>query len=246
MSLNLLQVKNNFKIFTDFDGTITKQDVGELIFRKFGNPDKTDIIIKDYLRKNISAQECWILLCETAGAINQEDFDEFIGSMEIDKSFFQLEKFCTRNQFDLYILSDGFDYYIDKILNKEKLDHLIVYANKLKIFDGKYLKPEFPYADETSTVSANCKWNHIINHSSEDDFTVFIGDGFSDNETVPFCDFIFAKDNLLRFCEMERITYFPFKTFSDVTEKLEELISKKRLKKRHQAVIRRKHAYIQE
>jgi 2-hydroxy-3-keto-5-methylthiopentenyl-1-phosphate phosphatase len=166
--------------------------------------------------------------------------------MEIDLSFHQLEKFCSINHFEIFVLSDGFDYYINKILKKEELGHLKVYSNKLSFNDNQMLQPEFPFSDEASLASANCKWNHIINHSSEDDYTVFIGDGLSDNETVQYCDFVFAKDNLLRYCEMERITYFPFKTFSDVVQKLEELNSKKRLKKRHQAVISRKHAYMQE
>jgi 2-hydroxy-3-keto-5-methylthiopentenyl-1-phosphate phosphatase len=35
-----------FKIFIDFDGTITKLDVGEAIFTKFGEPDAvTDIML---------------------------------------------------------------------------------------------------------------------------------------------------------------------------------------------------------
>jgi 2,3-diketo-5-methylthio-1-phosphopentane phosphatase len=239
-------VNKDFKIFVDFDGTITKQDVGEMIFRKFSDPEKTNKIIIDYLAKTITAKECWIQLCKTTGVINKKDFDDYILSMEIDQSFHQLEKFCSSYHFELFILSDGFDYYIEKILKKQGLDQIKVYANSLMIDDKNILKPEFPFGDEKSLSSANCKWNHILNHSSEDDYTVFIGDGLSDNETVQYCDFVFAKDNLLRYCEMERITYFPFKTFSDVVQKLEELNTKKRLKKRHKAVIRRKHAYIQE
>jgi 2,3-diketo-5-methylthio-1-phosphopentane phosphatase len=235
-----------FKIFVDFDGTITKQDVGEMIFRKFGDKEKTEKIIIDYLSKEISAKECWIQLCESTGEINLKDFDDYIISMEIDKTFHQLVKCCEENKHELIIISDGFDYYIDKVLKKEKLDHLKVYSNKLIITEKNTLQPEFPHLHENSSGSANCKWNHIINHSSEDDYTVYIGDGLSDNETVQYCDFIFAKDSLLRFCEMERITFFPFKTFSDVVQKLEELNSKKRLKKRHQAIIKRKHAYMQE
>ena len=34
-----------FKIFIDFDGTITKQDVGDAIFQTFGEREKVDAII---------------------------------------------------------------------------------------------------------------------------------------------------------------------------------------------------------
>lgn len=235
-----------FKIFVDFDGTITKQDVGEMIFRKFGNPEKTEKIISDYLSKKISAKECWIQLCETTGQIDINDFNSFIDSMEVDETFHHLVKFSVDTSSEMIILSDGFDYYIDRVLTKAGFSDLKYFSNKLRISDDAKLHPEFPHSDEMSISSANCKWNHILNHSSEEDYTVFIGDGLSDNETVHYCDYVFAKDSLLRFCEMERITFFPFKNFNDVAQKLEELNSKKRLKKRHQAVIKRKHAYMME
>ena len=49
-----------------------------------------------------------------------------------------------------------------------------------------------------SPTSANCKKNHIINHSSDDDITIYIGDGNSDKDAAQYCDFIFAKNDLLK------------------------------------------------
>ena len=119
------------------------------------------------------------------------------------------------------------------------------FANTLEVKNGKLI-PSFPYFRADFVSSANCKRDHIINNSSDDDYTVFIGDGNSDKGAVLYSDFIFAKNGLLRFCEMERITYFPFKNFYDVINRLEELMNKKRLKKRHQAQLKRREAYIVE
>jgi 2-hydroxy-3-keto-5-methylthiopentenyl-1-phosphate phosphatase len=63
---------------------------------------------------------------------------------------------------------------------------------------------------------------------------------------VEYCDFVFAKNDLLRYCEIERITFFPFKDFNDVIKKLGELEKKKRLKKTHRAQLKRQQAYINE
>ena len=104
----------------------------------------------------------------------------------------------------------------------------------------------FPFFDEHFKSSANCKRNHIINCSGDDDYTVFIGNGNSDKNAAEFCDFIFAKNELLKFCEKERITYFPFNNFADVVQKLTELKNRERLKKRHQAELRRRQAYLME
>jgi 2-hydroxy-3-keto-5-methylthiopentenyl-1-phosphate phosphatase len=91
---------------------------------------------------------------------------------------------------------------------------------------------------------ANCKRKHILENSGEEDFTIYIGDGFSDRDPIQYVDFIFAKDNLLKYCEKERITYFPFNDFDDVISRLNELSSKKRLKKRYQAELKRREAFM--
>ncbi len=233
----------SLKIFIDFDGTVTVQDVGEAIFTKYGSHDGIYSIIEDLLNDRISSKECWIALCKSVETIEKISLNNFIDTMEVEPGFSEFVDFCSENNFELFILSDGFDYYINRILKREGLDSIKVYSNKLVLTDDNKLKPSFPFYNERCTSSANCKWDHIIKHSGDDDFTVFIGDGNSDKETIEYCDFIFAKDGLLKFCEKERITYFPFKNFNDVIKRLNQLNSKKRLKKRHRAELKRREAY---
>ena len=238
--------EKNFKIFVDFDGTITKTDVGEAFFLKFGDKAKVERIIDNLLSDRISARESWLQLSETVSGFSRAKFDEFIECMEIDDTFSAFVEYCSSKNYDMYVLSDGFDYYIYRIFKREKLENLKVYCNSLKIDKSNRLIPSFPFYDMNCSSSANCKRNHIISHSSDEDYTVFIGDGNSDKYTAQFCDFIFAKDDLLKYCERERITYFPFKNFTDVMERIEQLRKKKRLKKRHQAVLKRREAYMTE
>ncbi len=234
-----------FKIFVDFDGTISEQDVGDAIFRTFAEKEKVNIIIVDLLNDRISSRDCWIKLCDVVPEINITELDNFIDKLPLEESFINFKNYCADEQDDIYVLSDGFDYYINKIFKKNGIEGLTVYANHLEIVDGKMM-PSFPYYDESSFSSANCKRNHIINHSSDSDFTVFIGDGNSDKDSVEYCDFIFAKSDLLRYCEMERITYYPFNNFNDVIKKLKELKSKRNLKKRNRVQLKRNQAYMNE
>jgi len=238
--------EKQFKIFLDFDGTITKNDVGEEIFRKFLDENIVKKIVDDLLTDKISSRECWESLCEPVLIKNKNEFETFILSQEIEPTLHQFVDYCDENKFQLFILSDGFDYYIEKILKRENLSHLKVFSNKLILNDKGKLIPSYPYYNADCRSSANCKRNHIIENSGEDDYTVFIGDGSSDIDAIQFVDFIFAKDSLLRFCEMNRITFSPFRNFDDVIVKLDELQSKKRLKKRHQAELKRREAYINE
>jgi 2,3-diketo-5-methylthio-1-phosphopentane phosphatase len=238
-------MKKEFKIFIDFDGTITTTDVGENIFLKFGEPEKVKSIIEYLLSGIISSKECWLSLCEVVPYINKDELDNFIDEIKIDPTFNSFINFCDISEIAHYILSDGFDYYIEKILKKESLDKIKYYSNRLEIIDNRLI-PSFPHHDIDFPSSANCKRNHIINNSGDEEYTVFIGDGNSDKYTVHYCDFIFAKDDLLRYCEKERISYFPFKNFDDVQKIMTKLLSKKRLKKRHQAELKRREAYIRE
>jgi 2,3-diketo-5-methylthio-1-phosphopentane phosphatase len=239
-------MNKQFKIFMDFDGTISKIDVGDELFRKFGKEELTNKIIDDLLNDRISSRECWTRLCEGVDSINKNDLDEFILGVEVEPSFHQFVKYSNEHNFDLFILSDGFDYYINKILNREGLKQLKVYSNSLSITEEGVLVPSFPFLNENCKSTANCKRNHIIEHSGESDHTVFIGDGNSDKDPIEYVDFIFAKDDLLKYCEKQRITYFPFNDFIDIINRLDELSSKKRLKKRHQAELKRREAYLAE
>jgi 2-hydroxy-3-keto-5-methylthiopentenyl-1-phosphate phosphatase len=239
-------ITNKFKVFVDFDGTITKQDVGEAIFREFGDAIKTDLIVTDLLTGKITARKCWELLFATIHRIDAINLDKFINQMEIDPTFHQFHRYCLENGIEMFVLSDGFDYYINRIFKRENLNHVKIFANNLIINEEQKLIPSFPYFDIDCQTSANCKRNHILNNSGDDEFTVYVGDGNSDKYSTQFCDFIFAKDDLLKYCEKERITFFPFSNFENVITRLESLKTKKRLKKRHQAELKRKEIYLQE
>ncbi len=67
-----------FKIFLDFDGTITKKDVGEEIFRKYVNEEIVRRIVDDLLADKISSRECWQNLCDAASVMDKTEFDRFI------------------------------------------------------------------------------------------------------------------------------------------------------------------------
>jgi 2-hydroxy-3-keto-5-methylthiopentenyl-1-phosphate phosphatase len=238
-------IKKEFKIFIDFDGTVTKEDTGEAVFSEFGDREIVDRVIADLLNDRISAKDCWIKLCGSVENIDEEKLSSFINTIDIDPSFPEFISFCRSNNIEHYILSDGFDYYIRRILNRENLSEVKYYSNSLIVKNGKLI-PSFPYEDSEFPTSANCKRNHIINHSGDDEFTVFIGDGNSDKNTIGFCDFIFAKDDLLRFCESQRIAYYPFNNFADVTVIMKKLLLRKRLRKRHRAVLKRREVYMKE
>ena len=232
------------KIFCDFDGTIATKDVGEHMFSEFGDSEKAYEIFQRWVRKEISAAQEWAELFDLVKDLTEEQFDKFLETIEIEYGFKEFVQFCEENNLELTILSDGMDYYIKKIFAINGFSNLVFYTNSM-IFTEDGPKAAFPHSDEECKDCATCKRNLIIENSSDEDITIHIGDGLSDTCPAQYVDYIFAKRDLLKFCERERISYYPFKNFKDVINRIKPLLEKKRIKKRHQAELKRKAVYAQ-
>ena len=232
-----------FKIFVDFDGTIAKEDLGDRIFQEFGDPEIIMHYQQALIDNKITAFQNWNTLFAAVKGWDYEKLKKYVDAFEIDETFKDFLNYCKTNEFKVFVLSDGFDLYIKRVLAREGINTIKVITN---IWEeaGSEAKLTFPYMDEECKDCANCKRNHIINNSGDEEYTVYIGDGTSDRCPAQYCDFIFAKKILLKFCEKERISYSPYNTFADVITKLDVLRSKKNLKKRHQAVLKRKECYM--
>ncbi|MGB9665032.1 MAG: MtnX-like HAD-IB family phosphatase [Ignavibacteria bacterium] len=237
--------KPEIKIFCDFDGTIAIEDIGNLFYRQFGDSQICDEVVQKWRDGKISSIECLSIECKTIKNLSLQKAYEFIDQQKIDETFIDFANFCKEKNLDLIILSDGLDIYIDRILKKYNLN-IKFYSNSIRINADGTGQMIFPYTDSICLKCANCKRNHIINNSSDDDITIYIGDGHSDRCPIEYVDYIFAKDQLLKHCELNRISYFPFDNFISVKNALEKLISKKRIKKRNTAILKRRELYLLE
>ena len=141
-------IKRKIKVFVDFDGTITLEDVGEAIFRKFGEVEKVNQIIDDLLRDKISSRQCWDELCDSVNVVSKNELDKFIDLIDVDPTFLPFVKFCGDNELELVVLSDGFDYYIDRLFNKAGLTGIKYFSNKLFVNENGKLSSAYPYFDE--------------------------------------------------------------------------------------------------
>jgi 2-hydroxy-3-keto-5-methylthiopentenyl-1-phosphate phosphatase len=203
----------NKLVLVDFDGTITKNDVGALLFNSFSG-EKSKRIVSEWVKGKISSKECLQKECDLI-EITKTQLKNFALSQKIDEHFLDFVDLCKREKMNLVILSDGLDYYIKIILQKYHLEDIPFYSNTLR-FAGKKLVPEFPYFDQGCGNCGNCKKYHLKNLRRLKQKVVYIGDGFSDKCAIGEADFVFAKNDLKSFCEKERISYFKFKNFRDV------------------------------
>jgi 2,3-diketo-5-methylthio-1-phosphopentane phosphatase len=237
------------KIYVDFDGTVTLNDVGDHLFSELGGR-RCELLVQDYLEGKIGARECFIGECEASGAVRMERLEEIVDQQEIDPTFKDFVQFCEGRSIPFYVLSDGFDYYIDRILGRHGLKQVKFLSNHLEFHpvDGVgllSLVPVFPYRDSECDRCANCKRNHLLTLSAEEDIIVYVGDGYSDRCPSRYADIVFAKGDLIRYCREENLSYYEYRTFRDVIDRLEKVLSQKRIRKRWQAELRRREAFLQ-
>jgi 2-hydroxy-3-keto-5-methylthiopentenyl-1-phosphate phosphatase len=240
MSMNKFEII----VFSDFDGTITSIDLGDEIFRKFGELEPYNSQLKSGF---INVKQYWHLVCKTLKKdLTINEIEEFAFSAEIDSNFVNFANTCSKENWKLSIVSDGFEEYINPILKKHNLDYLQVTCNKLEKIGTSFIPVYSGASESCNCLSASCKRNVILNNSNEESILVYIGDGYSDYCAAEHCDVIFAKKNLATYLSGKKIPYHPFKNFFDVKRILMSIIENKKIKKRNQAFLLREKAFIYE
>jgi 2-hydroxy-3-keto-5-methylthiopentenyl-1-phosphate phosphatase len=238
------------KIFVDFDGTISTHDVGNALFRQFGG-SACEGFIAEYHQEKISAQECFRREAAAAGSFLPADLDALLDRQTIDPGFTTFVDFCRQRGIEFHIVSDGLDYYIERILLAHGITNVPYVANSLALapagVDGRVsLSPSFPYGDSECDRCACCKRNYMLTHCDDEDIIVFIGEGYSDRCPVQYADIVFAKMDLQAFCQRENISYYVYGSFYDVTDRLTELLARRQLRTRRRAELKRKEAFQRE
>lgn len=228
-------------IFTDFDGTITNDDIGDEIFKTFGQFEPFNTQLK---AGKLNIKDYWVAVCKTLKPnLTEQDIINFALKADVDPWFTKFSDFCQKNNYPLTIISDGFSNYIIPILEKLNLAHIPVFSNYLT-FKNNSITPHFPFASEScNCLCASCKRNAMLTQIPIDTVTIFIGDGYSDFCIAQHSDLIFAKNDLARFCVENKIPHHHYKTFFDIIRIIDSVLSKKKLKPRNQAIQLRQKAY---
>jgi len=207
-------------ILCDFDGTVARDDVGNLLFQKFADAERSRSVIRKWKEGLISSRECLEREAKLAH-VSHEALDGCIEQRKLDPYFKDFVDFCTRRKYDLLIISDGLDYYIDAMLMKYGLGFIEFRANHLVLAGDRIAGVEFPWYDpEICPLCGNCKKRHVLEHRDAGRFTIYVGNGLSDRCASGHADLVFAKGELLDHCRQEKIDCLPWRTFRDVERDL--------------------------
>ena len=216
---------NNIVIFCDFDGTITINDTVDHLLSIYANKNWINIE-ESWKNGEIGSKECLKKQLECIDYISEKQLNEFIEDIEIDVyfinflEFIKIQENLNHKKIELYVVSDGFDFFINRTLEKYGIKRFVkVFSNKLNYSKGK-LTPVFPlFNPYCKKDSGLCKCE-IIKKFKKDMKVLYIGDGTSDICAANLADILFAKDSLAEYCDQNAIKYIKFETFKDICEYL--------------------------
>lgn len=216
-------------IFSDFDGTITRVDVTDAILTEFADPAWQDIE-EEWVAGRIGSRECLRRQMALVHA-SAEELDALIAAIPLDPYFSRFHQSIREAGIPFYVVSDGFDYVIRRVLRKcgadgELLNGCHLFSSFLRV-EGRNVLIDFPHWPlPCEHGCATCKPEVMRRLSGGHRPVIFIGDGLSDRFAVEQAEVVFARDKLLSYCREHGIPCQPFSTFQEIERAVAMLIDR--------------------
>lgn len=196
----------------DFDGTVTLRDTTDLLLERFADAAWLDVEA-EWVSGRIGSRECLArqiaLLKATPG-----ELIEALGAVDVDPQFPEFVAAARALGATIEIVSDGFGFSIETILDRYDLD-LPVVSNRLRWLGGGRWKAEWPHAaSDCRSMSGVCKCR--VAHAGR--FVVHVGDGRSDFCLAGQAGFVLAKGALAAHCLERGYPHLPIGSFADALD----------------------------
>jgi 2-hydroxy-3-keto-5-methylthiopentenyl-1-phosphate phosphatase len=206
-------MQTQYFVAIDFDGTVTDVDIIDAVLQKFARPE-WDEVEKLWEQGIIGSRECLERQMAMIGRPLTQLLD-YIDEFRIDETFGDFIGLLEGSQIPFAIVSDGFQVFIERLLENAGLRRIPIIANELWDDHGR-LNTAFPYAGQYCNA-ANCKCM-AVQDLSRNRSLILIGDGQSDFCLAHKAVLVFTKKRLTSYCQRYKIPHSPFDNFAEVTK----------------------------
>ena len=206
-------------IFSDFDGTIAQVDVTDVILGEFADPAWRDAE-EEWVQGRIGSRDCLKRQMAMVDA-SARQLDALIDAVPLDPHFAAFHALTRERGIPFYVVSDGFDYVIRRVLRNcgvdgELLNGSHLFSSAMEVRGGG-VEVDFPHWPKVcSHGCATCKPEVIRRVRGQNRPVIFIGDGLSDRFAVEEADLVFARDKLLAYCREHGVACMAFATFAEI------------------------------
>jgi len=214
----------NWALISDFDGTASMTDVGDAMAKHFVGPNCWTDVDAFISGRRLTAKDAYEQVLGRM-QVSDQDLADFVLQFELDPYFGVAASLFADRGLPVLILSDGYHYYIDRILKKEGLDWIPRIANQL-VIENTTAIPLFPHHGLLNCHRCGCcKTYHLRQLKTSGYKIIYFGDGYTDRCAARSADVVFAKDYLAQFLSRQEIPFIPFKNYQDALPKLKRYLN---------------------
>ncbi|MFC2045553.1 MtnX-like HAD-IB family phosphatase [Chloroflexota bacterium] len=219
MTIDSVEVRKTI-VQSDFDGTITEQDVSFMLLDAFANGDWRPLL-REYRENKISVNSFNSRAFGMIKADKSTLVDFAKKTMQIRPGFQQLVSYCQQRDYRFVIVSNGLDFYIEAILNDIGIDNVEIFAAKTEFISGglevAYIGPDGNQLEE------GFKKAYTRLFLDEGYRVIYLGNGISDISPASQAHHIFATGELETYYDKERTNFTAFTNLNDIVQTLESL-----------------------
>lgn len=194
--------KTRYAVISDFDGTITRRDVGDFLLLHFKLVKKKEIDLGYEL--NVPVEKWMTKYFSRIGKIKKDLIEKAVKKHISPRHLFrETALFCRRKKIPFEVVSGGVDLYANPFFQKEKL--------KMKTFFGscrtKKGKAEIRYPYLKGISLSQFKKSRVEFYKKKGYTVIFCGDAPNDVPAAMTADIAFASRFLPSLLESKKVPY---------------------------------------
>jgi 2-hydroxy-3-keto-5-methylthiopentenyl-1-phosphate phosphatase len=207
-------------IQSDFDGTITEEDVSFALLDAFASGDWRKLF-EQYQQGKMTVGDFNTKAFAMVKASRDELLKVARAEVKLREGLRNLANYCQERGWRFLVVSNGLDFYIKEILEDVGLGNIEVHAATTN-FNPAGLQVQY-IGPDGNPLKKGFKEAYTKLFLAQGYQVVCIGNGPSDYYPAALAQHVFARDGLLDACREKKLHCQPYKDLNDVVRGLEKL-----------------------
>ena len=204
----------------DFDGTVTEEDVSFLLLDAFAGGNWRQLF-SQYQEGEIKVGDFNRRAFAMVSADKRTLIKYMEGRIRIRQGFRDMVDYCRKKGFRFVIVSNGLDFYIEKILGDIGQGGIEVFAAQTR-FHPECLKVQY-IGPDGNPLDSDFKETYVNLFLAEGYRVIYIGNGASDVSPARRSHHVFATGDLLVRFRKAGLNCIPFTDFNQIIKDIEGL-----------------------
>lgn len=200
----------------DFDDTIVLENTARLVFERFAKPEWREFGT-EYQAGRLTVEQSNAKALDTIDASIEELKAFSRDAVTPRPGFMELLDWAHWNGWVPIVVSNGFDFYVDTVLDKMGVERVARHSGRTRF---EYRWQVTYYSPRGIALEDGFKLSYAAAFQNSGDFVAYVGDGASDLPAATRAQAVFARSTLLERLQGVHPCVRPFETFDDVTHVL--------------------------